>query len=230
MYSKFSEVSVGFHRNDTIRTINFFGVYTTNAESGGYLPQIHYSMQITVFADLLTAEVQGMELGCTIADGRHDTIQTIFLENIEQEILTADCHNVKLPASWLTPPEGHDSYPISIGNRDFEIGYSFASGLGTLESATVNVETLSISLGVAMHDADTLAIKLENEMLKHLEIESDLHYCVGNQFIVLIDDEPAASNNSKYGHDELIIMSLTADSKLVEIIGEDLLYSPRVCP
>lgn len=230
LYSRYPDVSVGFNRDDKVRTISFFGSTAVNPNGEGQSPQISNSMDLWVVAHLVTGKMQEMGLACTISDGSNDPIQNIFLENIEKEILSGDCLDVKLPALWLEPPEGHDNYPISIGNRDFEIGYSFAAGLGALETATVDVDTLSISLGVAMHDADTLAIKLENEMLKQLEIESHLHYCVGNEFIVLIDDEPAASNNSKYGHDELIIMSLTANSKLIEIIGEDLLYSPRVCP
>lgn len=229
LYSRYPEVSVGFSRDDKIREISFFGSTSVSPNGEGQSPQISYSMNLWVITHLVTGKVQQMGLACTIADGSHDPIQNIFLENIEKEILSGDCLDVQLPATWLAPSEDYDTYPISIGNRDFEIGYSFASGLGTLESATVDVDTITIYLGVAMRDADTLAIKLENEMLKQLEIETDLRYCVGNVFVVFLDGESAAES-SKYGHDELIIVSLTADSKLIEIIGENLLYTSRMCP
>ena len=229
LYSRYPEVSVGFNRDDKLRTISFFGRTSVSPNGEGQPPQITYSMHLDVIAHLVTGKVQEMILACTIADGSHDPIQNIFLDNIEKEILSGDCLDVQLPATWLAPSEDYANYPISIGNRDFEIGYSFASGFGTLESATVDVDTTTIFLGVAMRDADTLAIKLENEMLKQLEIETDVYYCVGDVFVVFIDGE-AAAESSKHGNDELIIVSLTADTKLIEIVGENLLYTSRICP
>lgn len=229
LYSKYQEVSVGFNRDDRIRTISFFGRTSVSPNGEGQSPQITYSMDLWVVAHMVTGKIQEMGLACTIADGSHDPIQNIFLENIEKEILSGDCLDVQLPATWLAPSEDYDTYPISIGNRDFEIGYSFASGLGKLESATVDVDTITIYLGVSMRDADTLAIKLENEMLKQLEIETDQHYCVGRVFVIFIDGESAAES-SKYGNDELIIVSLRADTKLIEIIGGNLLITSRICP
>jgi hypothetical protein len=98
--SKYPEVSVGFNRDDKIRTISFFGSTTVNPNGEGYPPQITYSIHLEVIAHLVTGKVQRMELACSITDGVHDTIQTIYLENIEQELLTGKCHDIQLPPTW----------------------------------------------------------------------------------------------------------------------------------
>lgn len=229
LMSRYPEVSVGFYRDDKLRSVSFLG-YTEEFPNGEGNPgHISYSMQLTTLANLVTEEVKEMELACTIADGVHDSIQTIFNKNIEQEITTGDCLDVPIPDSWYVQPEPY-SHRTSIGNKTFDVQYLFSSGKGTVNSINVNASTIHISLTIETDQATLFQIKLTEALLEQLQIESDLHYCVGNQFIVFVGDSPVDARLEKDGRDEIITVEVPAGYSSLEIIGEDLLYSPRMCP
>lgn len=227
--SRYPEVSVGFHRDDKLRSVSFHGYTEVFPNGEGDPGQIIYSMQLTTLANLVTGEVKEMELACTIADGVHDNIQTIFYEDIEQEITSGDCLDVPIPDSWHVQSEPY-SYRASIGNKTFDVQYLFSSGKGTVNSINVNASIIHISLTIETDEATFFQIKLTEALLEQLQIESDLHYCVGNEFIVFVDDSPVDARFEKDGRDEIISVEVPAGYSSLEIIGEDLLYSPRMCP
>jgi hypothetical protein len=228
LMSRYPEASVGFHRDEKLRSVSFFGYSEVFPNGEGKPGRILYSMVLTSLADLVT-EVQEMELACTIADGVHDNIQTVFYVNIEQEIITGDCLDVPIPDSWYVQPEPY-SYRTSVGNKTFDVQYMFSSGVGTVGSINVNSSTLVVSLAVETDQATLFSIKLEEALLEQLQIESDLHYCVGNEFVVLVAEMPVDARFEKDGRDEIIIVEVPTGYSTLEIIGEDLLYSPRMCP
>ncbi|GEM_PF-5258864 len=234
LYSRYPELSVGFHRDDKTGEVSFFGYTSVFPNGQGYFPQISYSMQLTSITDLLTGQVQETFLVCSISDGVHDSIQTIHYQDIHQEIITGDCLDVPIPDSWYVQPEPY-TYKVSIGNRTFDVDYLFSSGKGSIRSMSVNTGTITISvlLTVDTNEATFFSVRLPGSMLEQLqtesELNSDLHYCVGNDFVVFVGDAPVDGDFTKDGTDEIITLQVPAGNSSLEIIGTDLLYSPPVC-
>lgn len=128
--------------------------------------------------------------------------------------------------------DGLERYTLSTGNETFDIPYRFSSGEGEIQSLDIQLYWPAITLIVDNPQDSTLEIHLPVELLKQLEIGSDLEYCVGFPFAVFIDEESSAVSDVLEQNDkeEVLAIQLEKGSKVIEVIGTSLLYEPPRCP
>jgi hypothetical protein len=121
------------------------------------------------------------------------------------------------------------SYPFNFANRTFDVRYGFSSADGIVQGMKMDVPTVSIIADVDVTNETTLELVLPRKMLERLEAESGFHYCVGNGFVVFVNDVSAEFGFRDTAAEQILTIPVKLGSNTVEIIGTDLLESPPTC-
>lgn len=91
LLSKYPDASVQFyHGSDGKRTIDYRAFADIFPQGRGY-GHVSYLLTLNIEVHPITGQVIDMALTCSMADGVNDSIETTFVENIEEEILKGEC-------------------------------------------------------------------------------------------------------------------------------------------
>ncbi len=133
--------------------------------------------------------------------------------------------------SEVTIASSSHSFPILIGNKTFDVQYSFASSEGMIQDMRVHPSSYpSIVAEVFVEHDTTVDIVLPRKLLEQMEVESGYHYCVGNAFVVFVKEVPMDSDQRNLDDmSQILTIPLSSGSNTLEIVGEDLLQSPPTC-
>lgn len=132
-------------------------------------------------------------------------------------------------SSEVTIASARASYPLLVGNKTFDVQYSFSTADGIVRSMNVG-EWAAVLVNVDVVNDTTLELVFPRKMLERLETESGYHYCVGNEFVPFVNGVPADFLDSSFtGSEEILTIPVKAGSTTLEIVGSDLLQSPPTC-
>lgn len=134
-----------------------------------------------------------------------------------------------ISSSQVTIASAPGSYLLLIGNRTFDIQYSFSSADGIVQSMKVAVPAPAIIANVNVANDTAFEIVLPRKMLERMEIESGFHYCVGNSFAAFVNEMETELDFSDIGTEQILTIPLNLGLNKVEIIGVDLLIAPPSC-
>lgn len=119
--------------------------------------------------------------------------------------------------------------PLIAGNRTFDVQYSFSAADGSIQSMKLNLSNPSIVAVVDVREPTEFQIILPWKLLERMEAESGYHYCVGNDFVVFLNDVSVESNFRDAGDAYVLTVHLSKGSNELEMIGEDLLEYVPTC-
>ncbi len=129
------------------------------------------------------------------------------------------------------PPNDHlSAYSMSVEERTFEIPYQFTGDQGKITNMTMSFETLTIDVRIEIAKDSTLQIHFPKQMLEQLQVGSGYHYCVGNEFVVFMDDHQVVPEVEHMNDEEILTFPVKAGSSTVHFIGVDMLITPPRCP
>jgi hypothetical protein len=135
----------------------------------------------------------------------------------------------QISSSEVTIASARSSYPVMIGNRSFDVGYSFSSTEGTVQSMKMLESGSAIIANVDVERDTNLAMAFPIKLLEQMEIASEYHYCVGNALDAFVNEVPVDSEFGDAIDAYVLTIPLKTGSNTLEIIGEDLLQSPTNC-
>src|SRR5207247_1627415 len=134
-----------------------------------------------------------------------------------------------ISSSDVTIASASGNYPLNFANRTFDVRYSFSSADGIVQGMKMDVPTLSIIADVDVTNDTTLELVLPRKMLERLETLSGFHYCVGNGFVVFVNDVPAEFDSRDTGTERILTIPVQLGSNTVGIVGFDILEAPPTC-
>jgi hypothetical protein len=134
-----------------------------------------------------------------------------------------------ISSSDVTIASAPGSYPFNFANRTIDVRYSFSSADGIVQGMKMDVPTLSIIVDVDVTNETTLELVLPRKMLERLEAESGFHYCVGNGFVVFVNDVPAEFDFRDTGTEQTLTIPVKSGSNTLGIVGTDILEAPPTC-
>lgn len=133
-------------------------------------------------------------------------------------------------SSQVTIASAQSTFPLIVGNKTFDVQYSFSSSDGMMQDMRMHPSYPSIVADVFVAHDTTVDIVLPRKLLERMEIESGYHYCVGNGFSVFVKEVPIVFDQRHLDDmSQILTIPLSSGSNTIEIVGDDLLQYPPTC-